>query len=92
MAGSILRLALVLVTKNMYASFSPAMFLGANPTTNPIYGILSVIEIFNLVYLYFIYIGIKVVHKVSNVKAWIITLLPTVFIVLISLIPVLLSR
>lgn len=92
MAGTILRVALILVTKNMYASFSPAMFLGSNPTTNPYYGILSVIEIFNLVYLYFVYIGIKVVHNVSNIKAWIITLLPTVVIIIISLIPTLFLR
>lgn len=89
MAGAILRVALVLVTKNMYASFSPAMFLGSNPTLNPYYGVLSVIEIFNIIYLYFVYIGIKVVHNVSNFKAVIITLLPTVFIILMSMIPLL---
>lgn len=90
MAGAIIRVGLVLVTKNMYASFSPAMLLGSNPTLSPYYGVLSVIEIFNLVYLYFVFIGIKVVHNVSSVRAWIITLLPTVFVILLSLIPVLL--
>lgn len=91
MAGAILRVALVLVTKNMYASFSPAMFLGSNPTINPYYGILSVFELFNLAYLYFVYLGIKVVHNVSNFKAWLITLIPTVILVIISMIPVLLK-
>lgn len=90
MAGAILRVALVLVTKNMYASFSPAMFLGDNPSISPYYGILSVLEVFNIIYLYFVFVGIKVVHGVSNVKASVITLLPTVFIVLISLIPLML--
>ena len=92
MAGTILRLALILVTKNIYVSFSPAMFLGANPTANPLYSLLSVVEVFNIIYLYFVYIGIKVVHNVSSFKAWIITLLPTIFLILISLIPVILSR
>lgn len=92
MAGAILRVALVLVTKNMYASFSPAMLIsGTNPTANPYYGILSIFELFNIVYLYFAFIGIKVIHNVSNVKAWVITLTPTIILVLISLVPLLME-
>lgn len=90
--GQIIKIPLVLITGNFYASFSLAMFLGKNPTLNPYFGILSVFEIFSILSLYFYYIGIKKVHNLSTVKSIIVTLFPTILTVLFSFVPLLLMR
>lgn len=90
--GQIVRIPLVLITGNFYASFSLAMFLGKNPTLNPYFGILSVVEIFSILSLYFYYIGIKKVHNLSTTKSIIVTIFPTLLTVLFSFVPLLLMR
>lgn len=90
--GLVVRLPLVLITKNYYATFSLGMFAGKNPTMNPYYGLLSMVDIFTILSLYFYYIGIKKVHEVSTGKAIAIAIVPTLLSSVFAILPLLLMR
>lgn len=90
--GLIVRLPLVLITNNYYASFSLGMFAGKNPTMNPYYGLLAMVDIFTILSLYFYYIGIKKVHEVSTGKAIVIAIIPTLLSSVFAVLPLLLMK
>jgi hypothetical protein len=68
--GQLVRMIIVLMTKDPYFSFSAALLLGSGSETSSLFSVLSAIDIFSLWYLGVSMIGIQKLHNLSTVKAF----------------------
>jgi len=87
--GEILRTLLVLVTKDVTASFSLAMLLSPDKQGTIIYTLLGMINVFSIWYLVVSVKGFKIVHKLSTTKAAIVSIVPYLLAFTFSIIPIL---
>jgi hypothetical protein len=68
--GQLVRMIIVLMTKDPYFSFSAALLLGSGSEMSSLFSVLSAIDIFSLWYLGVSMIGIQKLHNLSTVKAF----------------------
>lgn len=76
LVGQVIRMVVVLATGNPYFSFSPAIFLAAGQETTGLFSLLSAMDLFAVWYLGVSMIGIRRVHELSSVKAFVVTFGP----------------
>ncbi len=74
--GQVIRMVIVLATGNPYFSLSPALFLPAGQETSSLFSLLSAMDLFAIWYLGVSMIGIKKVHELTDLKAFIVTFGP----------------
>lgn len=74
--GQFIRMVLVLATGNPYFSLSPAMLLPAGQETSQLFTVLSAVDLFAIWYLLVTMIGIKEVHALSRVRAFLVAFGP----------------
>lgn len=83
--SSLIRNIAVMLTGNLYITFSPAMFMSPETSNVMYYTFLASLDIFTLWYLSVSVIGFSVVHKISKSKAAIAVLIPYVISIAFSI-------